>query len=124
LACRSSAASFRFVALDYLEGKISMMARRVLCGAAGAATLVAVTLAMASSADAACASRHYIGEARGLFYTTTGISARSDWRGQVRRREGYEFGFWSRAQNRSTRCYRPEGGGRWYCRARARPCDG
>ena len=105
-----------------------MMARRALraavCGAAGAAALAAASLATAASADAACAPRYYIGEARGIFYTTTGIAARSDWRGQVRRREGYEFGFWSRAQNRSTRCYRPEGGGRWYCRSRARPCDG
>jgi hypothetical protein len=116
--------AFRFVALDYLEGRISMIARRVLGGAAGAAALVAATLATASSADAACASRYYIGEARGLFYTTTGIAARSDWRGQVRSTEGYGFGFWSRARNRSTRCYRPEGGGQWYCRARARPCDG
>jgi|RhiMetdeSRZDD1v2_1073273.scaffolds.fasta_scaffold219055_2 hypothetical protein len=105
-----------------------MMARRVLYaaarGAAGVAALVAATLATAPSADAACAGRYYIGEATGIFYATTGIAARSDWRGQVRRREGNEFAFWSRANNRSTRCYRPEGGGRWFCRARARPCDG
>jgi hypothetical protein len=104
-----------------------MMARSALrgawCGAAGAAALVAATLVTASSADAACAPRYYIGEATGLFYTTTGIAARSDWRRRVRSREGFEYGFWSRARNRSTRCYRPEGGGRWFCRARARPCD-
>jgi hypothetical protein len=98
------------------------MARKAWCGAAGGAALVAATLVTASSADAECA-RYYIGEATGFFYTTTGIAARSDWRSQVRRREGYEFGFWSRARSRSTRCYRPEGGGRWFCRARARPCD-
>jgi len=90
---------------------------------AGAAALVAAALATAGPADAACAARYYVGEARGLFYTTTGISARSDWRSQVRRREGNEFGFWSRARNKTTRCIRPEGGGGWYCRARARPCN-
>ncbi len=101
-----------------------MTARRILWAAAGAAALGAATLATASSADAACAPRYYVGEARGFFYTTTGIAARADWREQVRRREGFEFGFWSRSRNRSTRCLRPEGGGRWYCRSRARPCDG
>jgi hypothetical protein len=99
-------------------------ARGLACGVAGAVALLATTLATASSADAACAPRYYVGEARGLFYTTTGIAARSDWRVQVRRREGVEFGLWSRSRNRSTRCVRPEGGGRWVCRARARPCDG
>lgn len=105
-----------------------MMARNarlgVARGAAAAAVFVAATLAASHPAEAACAGRYYIGEATGIFYATTGISARSDWRSRVRRREGNEFAFWSRANNRSTRCYRPEGGGRWYCRARARPCDG
>jgi hypothetical protein len=96
----------------------------VLRGAAGVAALVGASLGLAPSADAACAARYYVGEATGLFYTTTGISARSDWRSQVRRREGNGFAFWSRSRNRSTRCSRPEGGGRWFCRARARPCDG
>lgn len=100
-----------------------MMARRILWAAAGAAALGAATLATASSADAACARSRYGGEARGVFYTTTGIAARADWRRSVRRRLGFEYGYWSRAQDRSTRCLRPEGGGRWYCRARAVPCD-
>ena len=90
-----------------------MMARSVLWGAASAAALVAATLATADRA-----------EATGLFYTTTGISARSEWRSQVRGRLGNEFAFWSRARDRATRCRKPEGGGSWHCRARARPCNG
>ena len=97
-----------------------MFARKALCGVAGMAAL----LATASSASAECASRYYIGEATGFFYTTTGIAARSDWRRRVRIGEGGDFAYWSQARNRSTRCYRPESGGRWYCRARARPCTG
>jgi hypothetical protein len=100
-----------------------MPARKGLLGAAaGAGALAVAMLAAAPSADAACANRIYVGEATGVFYTLTGISARSDWRAAVRRRLGGEYAFWSRATSRSTRCYRPEGGGRWTCRARARPC--
>jgi hypothetical protein len=101
-----------------------MIARRALLGAVGAATLAASTLVTAPSAEARCAVRYYTGEAIGIFYTTTGIAARSDWRGQVRVAEGGEFALWSRSRNRTTRCVRREEGGRWYCRARARPCDG
>jgi hypothetical protein len=111
------------VALAYFWREDSMMARSVLWGAAGAAALLAATLATADRAEAACAG-YFVGEATGLFYTTTGISARSDWRSQVRRRLGNEYAFWSRARDRATRCRKPEGGGSWYCRARARPCNG
>ena len=100
-----------------------MIARKGLFGAAGAAVLAAATLATASSADAACAPRHYVGEAQGFFYTTTGIAARSAWRGEVRERVGSDFALWSRSYNRTTRCFRSEDGGRWTCRARARPCN-
>jgi hypothetical protein len=95
-----------------------MIARKALCGVAGVAALFAT----ASSASAECAERYYVGEATGIFATTTGIAARADWRGQVRSRVGSEFAYWSRARNRSTRCSRPETGGPWHCVARARPC--
>lgn len=100
-----------------------MIVRKVLQGAAGAAALVGATLATASSAEAECVDRRYVGEAYGLFHTTTGIAARADWRREVRQQIGYEFARWSRSRDRTTRCSRPESGGRWYCRARARPCD-
>jgi hypothetical protein len=100
-----------------------MIARRALLGAVGAATLAASALVWAPSAEAACRG-YYTGEATGIFYTTTGISARADWRGQVGAIEGSQFALWSRSRNRTTRCFRREDGGRWYCRARARPCDG
>jgi hypothetical protein len=101
-----------------------MLARKgLLGGVAGAGALAVAALGTASSADAACASRIYVGEATGVFYTLTGISARSDWRAAVRLHLGGEYAFWSRATRRSTRCYRPAGGGRWTCRAVARPCD-
>ncbi|HEY1247224.1 MAG TPA: hypothetical protein VGF29_20580 [Hyphomicrobiaceae bacterium] len=100
-----------------------MIARKGLHGAAGAIALVAAALATASTADARCASRFYVGEADGIFSITTGIAARSDWRAQVRENIGSNFALWSRAINKSTRCRRPEGGGRWFCRARAIPCN-
>jgi hypothetical protein len=100
-----------------------MIARTGLQAAAGAAALVVAALATASVAEARCTYRYYVGEAEGIFATTTGISARADWRAQVRENVGGNFAFWSRADNRSTRCTRPEGGGRWTCRARARPCS-
>ncbi|MBO0762989.1 MAG: hypothetical protein J2P50_00085 [Hyphomicrobiaceae bacterium] len=97
-----------------------MIARK---GLHGAAALVVATLATASIADARCASRFYVGESEGIFATTTGIAARSDWRGQVSENIGSNFALWSRAINKSTRCTRREGGGRWFCRARAVPCS-
>jgi hypothetical protein len=100
-----------------------MIARKGLLGATGAAALAAALLATASSADAACAPRYYVGEAEGFFYTTTGIAARSAWRGEVREHVGSNFALWSQAHNKTTRCVRPEEGGRWTCRARARPCN-
>jgi hypothetical protein len=106
-----------------LEGAEIMIGRKEVIGAAGAVALIAATLATAPAAVAECAGRYYVGEATGFFRTTTSIAARSDWRSQVRRREGGEFGLWSRARNRFTRCSKPESGGRWYCRAVARPCD-
>jgi hypothetical protein len=100
-----------------------MIARKGLHGAAGAVALVGAALATASAADARCASRFYVGEAEGIFATTTGIAARSDWRAQVRESIGSNFALWSRASSKSTRCTRREGGGRWFCRARAIPCN-
>ena len=101
-----------------------MIARKALLGVVGAAAFAASTLFTAGAADARCTVRYYVGEATGIFYTTTGIAARADWRGQVGAIEGGAFALWSRARNRTTRCSRREEGGRWYCQARARPCDG
>ena len=100
-----------------------MIARKGLQCAAGAAALVVAALATASTADARCSYRYYVGVAEGIFSTTTGISARADWREQVREGIGSNYALWSRAQGRTTRCTRPEGGGRWTCQARARPCN-
>jgi hypothetical protein len=100
-----------------------MMVRKGWHGAAGAVALAAAALVTASTADARCAPRYYVGEAEGIFSTTTGIAARADWRAQVRQDVGSNFALWSRADNRTTRCSRPESGGRWFCRARARPCN-
>jgi hypothetical protein len=97
-----------------------MIARK---GLHGAVALAAAALATASTADARCASRFYVGEAEGIFATTTGIAARSDWRAHVRENIGSNFALWSRASSKSTRCRRAEGGGRWFCRARAVPCN-
>jgi hypothetical protein len=100
-----------------------MIARRALLGAVGAATLAASALVWAPPAEAVCRG-YFTGEAIGIFYTTTGIAARADWRSQVRDAAGSEFALWSRSRDRTTRCFRRETGGRWFCRARARPCDG
>jgi hypothetical protein len=100
-----------------------MFGRKGLRGAASAAALVFAALATASVAEARCTYRYFVGEAQGIFATTTGIAARADWRAQVREEVGNNFALWSRADGRSTRCSRPEGGGRWTCRARARPCN-
>jgi hypothetical protein len=100
-----------------------MIARKGLLGASSALALVGVALATAPDAEAACARQYYTGRAYGVFATTTGIAARADWRAEVSRHEGPEFTRWSRASKRTTRCTRAESGGRWYCRARAIPCD-
>ena len=100
-----------------------MIARKALLGAVGGATIAASAFVWAPSAEALC-RRYYTGEATGIFHATTGIAARADWRGQVGANEGAEFALWSRARSRTTRCQRREAGGRWYCQARARPCDG
>jgi hypothetical protein len=100
-----------------------MIARKALLGAVGAATLAASALVWAPPAEALCRG-YFTGEATGIFYTTTGIAARADWRGQVAAIEGSQFTLWRRARNRTTRCQRRETGGRWFCQARARPCDG
>jgi hypothetical protein len=97
--------------------------RRVTDGAAFTAVLIGAALVTASAAEARCAPRYYVGESSGIFATTTGIAARADWRARVREDVGGNFALWSRADNRSTRCSRPEAGGRWFCRARARPCN-
>ena len=100
-----------------------MIALKGLRSAAGAVALAGAMLATASAADARCAYRYFVGVADGIFATTTGMAARADWRAQVREEVGSNYALWSRADNRSTRCTRPEGGGRWTCRARARPCN-
>jgi hypothetical protein len=113
------------VALDIYGGEDSMTVRSVLWGAVAAAALVATMLGTAEPIDAAtsCARNFYYGRARGVFYTTTGISARAEWRSNVRASLGNGYAFWSRATSRSTRCKKPEGsGGTWSCVSRAVPC--
>jgi hypothetical protein len=99
-----------------------VIAPRLLHGAAVAAALAAVSIFAVPSAEARCAERLYLGEANGLFQATTGIAARSAWRREVREHLGGDFAYWSRARNRVTSCSRRDGG-RWHCRARARPCN-
>ena len=89
---------------------------------AATAALVAASILAAPSAEARCAERLYFGQASGLFRGTAGIAARSAWRSAVRERLGGDFAYWSRARSRTTSCTKREGE-RWYCRARARPCN-
>jgi hypothetical protein len=100
-----------------------MIARKALLGVVGAAAFAASTLLTAPAAEARVCKGYYTGEATGIFAATTGIAARADWRGQVNAREGSRFALWSRSRDRRTRCERRESGGRWFCQARARPCD-
>jgi hypothetical protein len=77
----------------------------------------------ATSANAAACRAFVEGSAEGTFQTPTEIVARMYWRSEVRDRFGGGYVFWSKAQEKTTRCYKSEPGAKWHCVARARPCD-
>lgn len=100
-----------------------MITRKLLYGTAGAVLVAAAALADASPASAACKGHPHEGRARGLLQTTTEIAARSNWRSEVRRHDGYRFARWTLARDKNMRCRKLKPGRHWHCVARAIPCN-
>jgi hypothetical protein len=98
-----------------------MRVRKTIYAIAGAAALMSATLVASAPAEARCERESYTGRATGLLRSLTGVAARSDWRGEVRRYAGPDYAYWSRAKNRVTYCRKVDS--RWSCRARAIPCN-
>jgi hypothetical protein len=97
------------------------MSRSLLRAGIVAAAMVGVSVAAASPAAAVCKSSVIRGTSVGTFKTTTSLAARAIWRSKVRKRYGYKWAFWSKANDSATGCEKI-GTGRWQCTARARPC--
>lgn len=96
------------------------MSKSLLRAAVAAAAMIGVSLAAAPAA-AVCKSGVVRGTSIGTFKTTTSLAARSIWRAKVRKRFGYKWAFWSKANDSATGCEKI-GPRRWQCTARARPC--
>jgi hypothetical protein len=99
--------------------EIEMSARFALIGAAA---LVGAMAMAPAAASAAC--RGYVqASAEGTFKLPTELISRARWRSEVRDRYSSAFAFWSKAEDKVTRCQKQDPGDKWRCVARARPCD-
>ena len=98
-----------------------MSARFAVIGAGVAVLLGSMAIAPAT-ASAAC--RGFVqASAEGTFKTPTELLSRARWRTEVREKYGAGYAFWSKAQDKTTRCHKEEPGEKWRCTARARPCN-
>jgi hypothetical protein len=98
-----------------------MSARLLLLGT-GVAVMLGATAMAPATASAAC--RGFVqASAEGTFKYPTELISRARWRSEVRDRYDSQYAFWSRAEEKSTRCTKSEPGDKWICAARARPCD-
>ena len=98
------------------------MTARLLVLATGMAALLGATALAPATANAAC--RGFVqASAEGTFKTPTELISRARWRSLVRERYSAEYAFWSKAEEKATRCYKSEPGDKWICAARARPCS-
>jgi hypothetical protein len=88
----------------------------------GVAVLLGATAMGPAAANAACRSFVQAG-AEGTFKLPTELISRARWRSEVRERYGAEYAFWSKAEEKATRCTKGEPGDKWRCAARARPCS-
>jgi hypothetical protein len=90
--------------------------------AMGAAALVGVMAMAPATANAGC--RGYVqASAEGAFKLPTELISRARWRSEVRDRYSSSYAFWSKAEDKTTRCRKEGPGDKWHCVARARPCD-
>ena len=88
----------------------------------GAAALVGAMTITPASASAGC--RGYVqASAEGAFKLPTELISRARWRSEVRDRYSTSYAFWSKAEEKTTRCHKEGPGDKWTCVARARPCD-
>jgi hypothetical protein len=119
---RPGAASVRVVPSlpnSHVTTEIEMSARFALIGAAA---LVGAMAMAPAAASAAC--RGYVqASAEGTFKLPTELISRARWRSEVRDRYSSAFAFWSKAEDKVTRCQKQDPGDKWRCVARARPCD-
>lgn len=60
--------------------------------------------------------------AEGKFRPVVRTKALARWTNRARRRHGFKFANWVRAENRSSKCKRSFNGKFWICRVKARPC--
>jgi hypothetical protein len=98
-----------------------MSARLLLLGT-GVAVILGATAMAPATANAAC--RAYVhASAEGTFKYPTELISRARWRSEVRERYGAPYAFWSKAEEKATRCTKSEPGDKWRCAARARPCS-
>jgi hypothetical protein len=99
--------------------EIEMSVRLAAMGAAALAGVMAIAPATAS---AGC--RGYVqASAEGAFKLPTELISRARWRNEVRDRYSTSYAFWSKAEEKTTRCHKEGPGDKWTCVARARPCD-
>jgi len=101
--------------------EVQMSAKYAVIGAGAAVLLSAVAIAP-TPASAACRGSVQ-GLAEGTFKYPTELLSRARWRTEVRDKYGAGYAFWSKAQDKSTRCQKEGPGDKWRCVARARPCD-
>jgi hypothetical protein len=88
----------------------------------GAAALLAAVAIAPGAASAAC--RGYVqASAEGTFKLPTELISRARWRSEVRERYSSGYAFWSKAEDKTTRCHKQDPDDKWTCVARARPCD-
>ena len=98
-----------------------MSAKYAVIGAGAAVLLSAVAIAPVP-ASAACRGSVQ-GLAEGTFKYPTELLSRARWRTEVREKYGAGYAFWSKAEDKTTRCHKEEPGEKWRCVARARPCN-
>src|SRR5262245_56088169 len=99
--------------------EIEMSVKFAMIGAAALSGAVAMA---PGAASAAC--RGYVqATAEGTFKLPTELISRARWRVEVRDRYSSGYAFWSKAEDKTTRCRKEGPGDKWTCVARARPCD-
>jgi hypothetical protein len=98
------------------------MSARLFAIATGLSMLAGASVVTATTASAEC--RGFVqAHAEGTFKTATELLSRARWRSEVGERYGAAFGFWHKAVEKSTRCFKSDPGNTWTCTARGKPCD-
>ncbi len=99
-----------------------MKLNKLISTAAVAAALIGASAMMPAPAEAAC-KKFRSATATGNFQFLVKATSRSRWRAKVRSLDGRQFASWARAVEKTEKCDKTGPGGRWYCRATARPCN-